>query len=73
MNLNSYFLSEHSSMFVESRRPSGERYSYGTGSVTVAMIGPVAAALRRAATAVERWANGPRDASVQSRRHAPSR
>ena len=73
MDPNSFFLTEHSRMFVESRLRSGERYSYGTGSVTVAMIGRVAAALRRAETTVERWANGTQDASVQSRRHAPSR
>lgn len=73
MDLNSFFLNEHSRMFVESRLSSSERYSYGTGSGTLAMIGRLAAALRRAATSVERWANGPQDASVQNRRHAPSR
>ena len=73
MDLNSHFLNEHSRIFVESRLRSSGRYSCGTGSVTVAMIGRLAAALRRAATTVERWANGPQDAPVQGRRHAPGR
>lgn len=73
MDLNSYFLDEHSRIFVENRLRSSRRYSRGTGSVTVAMIGRLAAALRRAATTVERWADGPEDAPLQGRRHAPGR
>ena len=72
MDLNNNFLTEHSEMFRESRLRSSERYSDGTGSATVAMIGRLAAALRRVATTVERWANGTQDASAQSRRHAPN-
>jgi hypothetical protein len=73
MDLNSYFLNEHSRIFVETRLQSSERYSGGTGSVVVAMIGRLATALGRAATTVEGWANGPEDASAQSRRPATSR
>ena len=72
MDLSTNFLNEHSEIFRESRLRSGERYGNGTGSVTLAMIGRLAAALRRTATTVERWANGSQDASAQARRHAPN-
>ena len=58
MDLNNYFLANHSSHFVESRRASAGTLRYGNGSTTTAMIGALAAAVRRAAAAVERWARG---------------
>jgi hypothetical protein len=72
MDLNAYFVTEYHEHFVATRQASGRTYSYGTGSLPVAMIARVAAGLRRAATAVEGWAHGRDDGSAVAVRRLPS-
>ena len=72
MDLNAYFVTEYSEHFVATRLASGRPYSYGTGSLPVAMIARVAAGLRRAATAVERWAHGRDDGNAVPACRLPS-
>jgi hypothetical protein len=72
MDLSTYFLIEHNEDYVVTRLNSARAYSYGTGSLPVAMIARVAAAVRRAATAIEQWAHGRDDASTVPARRLPS-
>lgn len=72
MDFNTFFIEQHSSVFIEARLESARNYRYGTGSAPVAMIGRAAAALRRLAAAVEGWAR-PSGERVVSVRQLPSR
>ena len=58
MDLNAYFIANHSEHFVASRRASAGTLRYGNGSKAAAMIGAMAAGVRRPAATVERWARG---------------
>ena len=58
MDLNTFFLANHSEQFVESRRESMREFRYGNGSLVPAMIAALAAGTRRAAARIEGWARG---------------
>ncbi len=73
MDLNETFFEQHVEDFIKSRQESARTYRQGTGSLTVAMIGRVAAGLRWLAGAVENWAAGPSEAAVQASRHVSIR
>lgn len=73
MDLNETFFEQHVDRFIETRRESARTFQQGTGSLTVAMIGRVAAGLRRMATAVEGWATGPTETAAPAPHHAPIR
>ncbi|MEP6871554.1 MAG: hypothetical protein ABI939_06835 [Anaerolineaceae bacterium] len=67
MDLNSLMIVEHSRDFVAARLESARYYREGTGSPVVAIIGGVAAALRRAAARIETWSRGDSDQPVPQR------
>lgn len=72
MDLNSILIVQHHEAFVAARLESARYYHEGTGSPVVAMIGGVAAALRRLASSVEAWARGNTEPPV-SQRHVSAR
>ncbi len=58
MDLNTYFLANHSEHFISSRKESYQRYFYGRSSFAPIAIAWMAAGTRRLASAIERWAKG---------------
>ena len=58
MDTNMQMLINHHEHFVNSRLESARSYRYGNGSIMTAMIGTLAAAVRRASATVEHWARG---------------
>ena len=67
MDLNTHFLTNYSQHFVESRRRSAARFSYGNGSFVTGMIATAAAGIRRAAATIEGWARGAESDVVEYR------
>ena len=57
-DLNFWFIAAFSDHYVDSRRASAARYRLGRPGPMPAMIGRCAAALRRAAAALDAWAAG---------------
>ncbi len=58
MDMNLQLLTNHRDHFIASRLESARTVRYGNGSLAASMIASVAAAIRRAAATVERWARG---------------
>ncbi len=67
MDLNTHFLANYSQHFVETRRRSAARFSYGNGSFLTGMIAAGAAGIRRAAATIEGWARGAESDAVDYR------
>jgi hypothetical protein len=67
MDLNTHFLTNYSQHFVESRRRSAARLSYGNGSFVTGMIAAAAAGIRRTAATIEGWARGAESDVVEYR------
>lgn len=58
MDLYTYFTANYRDQWIAGRLASARPYHFGTGSVTTAMIGRLAAGARRLSTRIEAWAKG---------------
>lgn len=71
VDLHPMMFEEHRDAYIASRLESRQEYNYGTGSLSVAMIGGVASVLRRASSRIETWSHGSADGRIQ--RHVSAR